>query len=77
VAKAVNAEWAGIAERYEGFMSDKKGMEDIVAKSTSWARSNAGNTMIMVKQAMGLMGLTLPKVTGVGGIVQRSLHGRD
>jgi tryptophanyl-tRNA synthetase len=77
VAKAVNAEWDGVRERYEGFMSDKKGMEDIVAKSTSWARSNAGNTMIMVKQAMGLMGLTLPKVTGVGGIVQRSLHGRD
>jgi tryptophanyl-tRNA synthetase len=73
VVKAVNTELAGVRERYEGFMSDKMGMEDNVAKSTGCARSNAGNTMIMVKQAMGLMGLTLPKITGVGGIVQRSM----
>lgn len=55
VARAVDGELAGVRERYEDFVCDRKRMEDIVGRSTAWAKSNAGNTMGMVKQAMGLM----------------------
>ncbi|KAK4155199.1 hypothetical protein C8A00DRAFT_42164 [Chaetomidium leptoderma] len=56
VTRAVCDELAEVRERYLYFLSKRETLEDYSAQGVAKARSSAGETMDLVKQAMGLAG---------------------